>query len=305
MSNAQYPSSARDFVEFTPEKEQEALAQISAQRETALSEQEQLQYHERPEAFWDAFYAKNQENFFKDRKWLQMEFPEIFDSKVKTEDLNGCPCPLIRIAEVGCGAGNTLFPIVQTNPEAFVYGFDYSKTAIDVVKKHPDYDETKCKAFVYGMRFKNVISNMWKTNKFFCADISQPDKLLDDIPAESIDIVICIFVLSALHPDTWSTAVENINKILRPGGRVLLRDYARYDLTQVRFKKRRMLQDNFYIRGDGTRVYFFTNEELEKMFEGFEVEQNVTDRRLLVNRAKKLTMFRMWVQAKFRKPEGK
>ena len=137
---------------------------------------------------------------------------------------------------------------------------------------------------------------------FIRVDISQPDDILKEIPAESIDIVICIFVLSALHPDTWSTAIENIHKILKPGGRVLLRDYARYDLTQVRFKKQRLLQDNFYIRGDGTRVYFFTNQELETMFKGFEVEQNVTDRRLLVNRAKKLKMFRMWVQAKFRKP---
>jgi tRNAThr (cytosine32-N3)-methyltransferase len=55
-------------------------------------------------------------------------------------------------------------------------------------------------------------------------------------------------------------------------------------------------------------VYFFTSEEIGEMFgkeeEGkqlFKIEQNAVDRRLIVNRMRKLKMYRVWLQGKFRK----
>lgn len=51
--------------------------------------------------------------------------------------------------------------------------------------------------------------------------------------------------------------LTTIDQMLKPGGRVLFRDYALHDLTQLRMKGSRYMQDNLYIRGDGTRVYYF------------------------------------------------
>jgi tRNAThr (cytosine32-N3)-methyltransferase len=74
-------------------------------------------------------------------------------------------------------------------------------------------------------------------------------------------------------------------------------------MAQLRFKKNRLLSDNFYVRGDGTRVYFFESEQLVQLFGSkFTVEQNAVDRRLIVNRMRKVKMYRCWLQAKFRKP---
>lgn len=44
---------------------------------------------------------------------------------------------LIRIIidlQVGCGAGNTIFPLIATYPDIFVYACDFSPRAVDLVK---------------------------------------------------------------------------------------------------------------------------------------------------------------------------
>jgi len=272
----------RDNVTLDEEQISEIKKKIAFQHEHPVSDFQKKQFNSKPKKYWDIFYKNNHENFFKDRKWIQIEFPGIYaamkpDAGPKT------------ILEIGCGPGNTLFPVVtkNENPDLRMFGCDFSPVAIDLVKKNESYEPLH--------KSNNCFASVWDLANEECA-------LPKGIEPHSVDIAVMIFVFSALHPDQWKFAIENLKKLMKPGGKVYFRDYGRYDLAQVRFKKDRLLQDNFYIRGDGTRVYFFTEDEAYDIFVngcGFKKEKIATDRRLIVNRKRQLKMYRSWLQAVF------
>ncbi|XP_074194040.1 tRNA N(3)-cytidine methyltransferase METTL8, mitochondrial isoform X4 [Rhinolophus sinicus] len=191
-----------------------------------------------------------------------------------------------RILEVGCGAGNSVFPILDTlqnAPESFLYCCDFSSGAVELVKSHSAYRAAQCCAFVHDV-----------------CDDGLPYPFPDGI----LDVILLVFVLSSIHPDRMQGVVNRLSKLLKPGGMLLFRDYGRYDKTQLRFKMGHCLSENFYVRGDGTRAYFFTKGEVHNMFckAGLDEKQNLVDRRLQVNRKKQVKMHRVWVQGKFQKP---
>ena len=92
---------------------------------------------------------------------------------------------------------------------------------------------------------------------------------------------------------------------MKPGGVIYFRDYGRYDMAQLRFAKRgnQKLGDNFYVRHDKTRAYYFTLEEIEDLFKkaGFEVIENKYHYRMVENRKEEKRMYRVWIQSRMRK----
>ncbi|KZT43140.1 S-adenosyl-L-methionine-dependent methyltransferase [Sistotremastrum suecicum HHB10207 ss-3] len=234
-----WSKNAWDHVPPPPTHEPYIVASLTRQRSSPVPPTEQAQYHERPAKHWDRFYKTNTANFFKDRKWLGLEFPELAES---VEADKGA----VKIVEVGCGAGNAVFPILAANrnPGLELFAYDYSQQAVKLVQAQPMYNNSP---------IGSIHADVW--------DLSSPSSLPSGVQLGSVDIVIMIFVMSALHPEEWSCAVDNVYKILKPGGVILFRDYGRHDLTQLRFKEGRLLSENFYIRGDKTRVYFFDLSE--------------------------------------------
>ncbi|CAM4616451.1 unnamed protein product [Lepidochelys olivacea] len=350
-----------DHMQWSQEEEERAREKATENSLVRVQPEDQDKYEREASKYWNEFYKTHKNNFFKDRNWLFLEFPEILPKgrkdqmnkeekyccHVKLNATNNCTnvgfpamfeegedycqnnlvdgltsvqghaynksqaepvtdnkhvknCEqepvkqesfpgsgaTYRILEVGCGAGNSAFPILKVicnTPGAFLYCCDFALGAVELVKSHLSYNSAWCSAFVHDV----------------C-----DDSLPYPFPDEILDVILLVFVLSAIHPDRMQGVVSRLTKLLKPGGMLLFRDYGRYDTSQLRFKKGRCLSENFYVRGDGTRVYFFTEDEVHNMFTlaGLVEVQNLVDRRLQVNRKKKVKMQRVWIQGKFQKP---
>jgi len=320
-----FQHNAWDNVEWGEEQQEEAQQVVDKASSTLMEVEKAEEYEEKAGEFWDKFYSIHQNRFFKERNWLFTEFPDLApcfkgavgvftpgqaededvdknasydkDEQTKNNILDQSEVDKLRegetyfgsnsslrILEIGCGTGSTVFPILEMNnsPSLVVYCCDLSTTAVQLVKEHPQFGTRRCHAWVCD------VTQDWDT----------------PFPPNSLDMVTLIFVLSAITPSKMHEVGRNIAKYLKPGGLVMFRDYGRFDLAQLRFKQGKCIERNFYARGDGTRCYFFTQEDVRNLFvsEGLEEVQNLVDRRLQVNRGKKLKMYRVWIQAKYRKP---
>ncbi|KAJ1978821.1 hypothetical protein H4R33_005883 [Dimargaris cristalligena] len=251
--------------------------QILAQDTKVVPEFWVKKYRQEASKNWDKFYKRNTTNFFKDRHWIEREFHEL-------QSQNGNEQSKLTLLEVGCGVGNFLFPLLESHPNLFVYACDFSSRAVGLVQANPLYTASdRCKAFV--------------------CDLTQ-DALTDSVPPATVDLISMIFVLSAIPPEKMDQAVANVFAALRPGGKVLFRDYGLYDAAQLRFKSGSKLEDNFYVRQDGTMAYYFSRAELEALFRraGFVPEMVDNIFRKTTNVKQNLDVDRIFVQAKFVKP---
>lgn len=228
---------------------------------------------------WDLFYKRNETRFFKDRHWTTREFEELLAS-----DEENAPEVVKTMLEIGCGVGNLVFPLIEDgHRDYFIYACDLSPRAVELVKQHNLYDEQYMRAFP--------------------CDVTT-DEVFGTLQEGSLDIATLIFVLSAIHPDKFATVVGNIFRLMKPGGMVLFRDYGLYDMAQLRFKPGHKIGENFYMRQDGTRSYYFSEQEISELFRkaGFEVVVNNFIHRRTINPKENIDIPRIFVQSKFRKP---
>ena len=267
-----YPKKEYEYVhdfEWNEDLEKEAKEIIKENSDNMESFEEFIDNQSKN---WEKFYKFNKTNFFKDRHYILEEFNELKNDKREK----------ITLLDMGCGVGNSFYPLIVRVPNLYINAFDFSKRAINMSKTHPLYEKEKHRINVYDL-----------------------DLVKDDIPNKNNDYGILMFVLSAIKPEEHEKVVEKISKVINKGGILYFRDYARYDMAQIRFAKRKKnkVGDNLYMRKDKTLSYFFDKNEIESLFKkyGFSIVNSNLICRLIENRKEKKKMHRLWLQIKFKK----
>ncbi|KAM0792893.1 hypothetical protein ACM66B_002655 [Microbotryomycetes sp. NB124-2] len=281
---------------------------------------------------WDIFYKNNRDGFFKDRHWTDKDFVELAQLETD-EDASGKgkgKC----IMEVGCGTGAFVYPLLERYPSTQFYAFDFSRRAVDLVKSHPLYTPERVHAFVHDLTCPRGSLTLAQN-----LEAAPPEFKSDDEPFRRPEIISCIFVISALPPGAQRAAVQSLVDVLAPGGSLLLRDYALFDMAQLRFHalpskgyatvpsllsadvdstSATSQHDTergkaWYRRGDGTMTYFFTPDELNKLVQTDMVQEAADGTRFkmvgecevreraMENKAQQWDCVRRFVHASWRK----
>jgi SAM-dependent methyltransferase len=275
-----YQNIKQSTVEEAFWKEDEWTEQDTLEAEQILKEAQERcnvpanQYSSPPCKDWNTFYENHRTNFFNDRHYLYKAFPEEFAT----------PSTLV---EIGCGVGNAILPLLK---DAWtVWGLDFSPVAIDLLRNDERFRE----------RQSHAHAHVW--------DISQapPNSPLPWFGVANVSTLL--FCLSALHPNDMVQAAHNVAATLQKGGTLCVRDYGRYDEAQLKLgtSRGKRLGEHFYRKQDGTRVYYFSLQDLDRLFvevAGLEVLELGYIRRVYHNRATRERRRRVWVQGRFRKP---
>uniref|UniRef100_A0A1J3CK07 tRNA N(3)-methylcytidine methyltransferase n=2 Tax=Noccaea caerulescens TaxID=107243 RepID=A0A1J3CK07_NOCCA len=259
---------------------------------------------------WQDFHSRHSSGkFFKERRYLLKEFPELVSCEENS-----------KLLEVGCGNGSTVLPILRGSKNIAVYACDCSSEAlvrteenIDLAIASADNFHSFCCDFSKS-KFPNWVACDHCRDNFKLKKDRYHSGGSEDIHGNykcslnehcigGVDFVTLIFTLSAVPKEMMPRAIEECFAVLKPGGLLLFRDYGLYDMTMLRFEPEKRIGFREYVRSDGTLSYFFCLDMVRRLFTdaGFiEVElENCCVK--AVNRKKGKTMYRVWVHGKFQK----
>lgn len=259
---------------------------------------------------WDQFYNNHGNRFFKDRHYFEKAFPKefppspIIHPQSTTIDLtttmsNHSNFQPRTLVEIGSGVGNAILPLLEVGESEgnwdVVHGLDISREAIQILRVDPRF-----------VAFNETGPIRRKAYGHIC-DISRE---LPPLCLGISNVTTLIFCLSAIDPGMHIEAAKHVVDSLKPGGVLVFRDYGRYDEAQMKLgtSRSKRIKENFYRKHDGTKCYYFTLEDLERIFcenLGMVALELKYLRRVYGNKATTKVRRRVWVQGRFRKALNK
>ncbi|GAV66780.1 Methyltransf_23 domain-containing protein [Cephalotus follicularis] len=277
----------------------------------------QHQHHQQDSKAWQNFHTRHSSGkFFKERRYLLKEFPELVNCGEGS-----------KVLEVGCGNGSTVLPILRGNRNVIVYACDCSCEILERAKEfvgasdlasvqqrfHPFYCDFSATGFPKWLACDSCRSFVPQKQHGCFSDVDENDRThsndLDllkksDCCLGGVDFVTMIFTLSAVSSRRMPSAISECFFVLKPGGLLLFRDYGLYDMSMLRFEPGQRVGSREYMRSDGTRSYFFCLETVRNIVAGagfVELELYYCCINL-VNRRNGKSMRRVWIHGKFQKP---
>ena len=135
----------------------------------------------------------------------------------------------------------------------------------------------------------------------FQCDLTQNNCLTQYIPNDCVDLCTLVFVLSAIPLDKQALVVQNLCRVIKAGGNVIVRDYALYDSAMLRFGRDSKVDERLYARQDGTLAYYFDSDALTSLFEAHNFTTYACDYviRRTVNKKEGVDVQRQFIQARF------
>ena len=271
------PKQKLEYFEWNKTIEDRCKAVIESQQEQ-LSDRVYDIHEENARKYWDIFYKRNTTNFYKNRNYIHREFN--LDELVK--ELGEKKGRRLNLLEAGCGVGNTLFPLMEIyHDRVKMIGFDFSDNAIQMIQKDSRY------------RVEDI-------------EVEVRDLVKHEVDYKQLDFVTLVFVLSGISPENHEMCIKKLLDCMDSNSYLYFRDYAEFDMAQLRLASRKdsKLKEGFYLKTDGTRVYYFNEKYLRELFskfEGVEVEKLETHYRTIRNIKRGLEMNRVWIQGVIRK----
>ena len=168
---------------------------------------------------WERHFVRHADApslFFKERRYLLDQFPMLRgeeDGGGEGGESGGCQ-PL-RILETGCGNGSSVLPILKGNGQAYVHATDPSASAVAQTQR--------------------VVAGCGEALAARLTAEVQPTLTEPCSPqyVGTFDLALIVFTLSAVPGDGDVRLLRSTAQAVRPGGRVLIRDYGLYDMRHL------------------------------------------------------------------------